>query len=106
MQSRVFQSMNAKRSYNRRTDAERIAELEAQIQSLRERAAERQRPDGPLLKEVPKIAKRLRKFGEKCHQFGRADLANSVVAFVAGLERAAQMDPTSEPRRGRGSKDE
>lgn len=99
-------SMNAKRAYNRRSDDERIAELEAQIAALRERAAEKDRPDLPLLKEVPKLAKRLHKFAAKCHEFGRADLANSVIAFVAGLERGAQYDPSTEVRRGRRGKDE
>ena len=98
--------MNAKRAYNRHTDEERIAELQAQIESLRIRAEEKQRPDGPLLKEVPRVARRLKDFADKCHRFGRADLANSVFAFVAGLERAAEIDPATETRRPRRSQDE
>jgi molecular chaperone GrpE (heat shock protein) len=96
--------MNGKRAYNRRSDDQRIADLEAQIELIRTRTEEKQRPDAAVLKEVPRVSQRLRKFADKCHQFGRADLANSVVAFVAGLERAAESDPTE--RRGRKSKDE
>ncbi|MBI5435166.1 MAG: hypothetical protein HZA52_20190 [Planctomycetes bacterium] len=98
--------MNAKRAYNRRTDDERIAELQAQIELLRTRAEEKQRPDGPVLKDVPRVATRLKKFADKCNQFGRADLANSVYAFVAGLERAADIDPTTESRRPRRSRED
>ncbi|MCE9596034.1 MAG: hypothetical protein K8S98_17735 [Planctomycetes bacterium] len=97
--------MNGKRAYNRRSDDQRIADLEAQIESIRTRTEEKARPDGPVLKAVPSVARHLRKFADKCHQFGRADLANSVFAFLAGLERAAESDPIGE-RRGRKSNDE
>lgn len=98
--------MNQKRSYNRRTDEERIAELQAKIEALNSKVQQKERPDAPLLKEIPRVQRRLRSFAQKAMDFGRADLANSVLAFVAGLERAADEDPTAPVRRGRRSRDE
>ena len=92
--------MTAKRSYNRRSDEERIAALQAKISNLQHKLESKQRTDLPLVRETPKLQKRLREFAQLANQNGRADIANSTVAFVAGLERMIQAQPV-EPRRSR-----
>jgi molecular chaperone GrpE (heat shock protein) len=77
----------AKRSYRKRTDDERIAQLQAQIDSLQRKVEKRERHDVPVLKEIPKVQKRLKRFAQTAVNYGREDLANSTMAFVAGLER-------------------
>lgn len=94
-----------KRAYTRRSDEERIAELQSKIESLQQKMQEKERPDSAILRELPRIQRRLNQFAQRCSDFGRPDLSNSIIAFLAGLERAAQ-DDTVQPRRGRRSKDE
>ena len=77
----------AKRSYNRRTDEERIQELKHRIAQLQTRLESKERPDKAVLKEIPKVQRRLRKFIQLALDHGRQDIANSTLAFVAGLER-------------------
>ncbi len=83
----------------RRSDEERIAALRAKIEMLRSKAQEAARPDQVLLREAPKIHKRLREFAQLAHDQGRADVANSIVAFMAGLDRMIQElpEPTRRP---------
>jgi hypothetical protein len=76
-----------KRSYNRRTPEEIVADLEAQIAKQEERLAAQARAEDPVLKSVPALLKRLRRFAQQAHDNGRADLGNSTTAFVASLER-------------------
>ena len=97
--------MNTKRAYTRRSDEQRIAELQAKISSIQTKLAQKERTDAPLLKEIPRVQRRLRKFAQKALDFGRADLANSVLAFVAGLERAADVE-ASPARRSRRTREE
>ncbi len=98
--------MTTKRAYNRRSDEDRIAELQSKIEAINAKLAEKSRPDGPVLKEFPKLQKRLKRFIETCDECGRSDLSNTVIAFLAGLDRAVNLDPTAGGRRGRRSKDE
>jgi molecular chaperone GrpE (heat shock protein) len=77
----------AKRTYNRRTDEQRIQELKHKIAALQTRLEKRERPDQAVLKEIPKVQRRLRKFIQLSLDNGRQDIANSTLAFVAGLER-------------------
>jgi hypothetical protein len=92
----------AKRKYTRRTDKELIDELQDKIKRVQERLESRQRKDSAVLKELPKVQRCLKRFAQLATDHGRADLSNSTLAFLAGLERAAQT-PLDVPntRRGR-----
>ena len=82
-----------KRPYRRRTDEERIAELQSKIAELEQRVQSEQRPDGEVLKAVPRIKKSLGRFAQLCVDHGRHDLSNSALAFLATLERQAEQIP-------------
>jgi hypothetical protein len=97
--------MTDKRTYNRRSDDERIADLQARISELQEKLETKQRPDLVVVREVPKLQKRLREFAQLANQNGRPDIANSTIAFLAGLERMASA-PAETPRRARRAGDE
>lgn len=92
-----------KRSYQRRTDDERIADLENRIKSLQQKAeakAEKaSRPDQAVLKSIPRLAKHLRKFADLAMAKGRQDIATSTWAFMAGLERNLGQDEPVRKRR-------
>jgi hypothetical protein len=90
-----------KRPYSRRSDDERIADLQAKIDELQGRIKKKERKDLPVLREVPRIQARLRKFVQLALDHGRHDLANSAMAYVAGLERA--LEDVDMPRRRRGA---
>ena len=86
----------AKRSYNRRTDEELISALEDQIKQIEERKQAKLRRDSPVLKEVPKIKRKLGSFAQLCMDHDRNDLVNTVMAFLATLESQAKSDvPTN-----------
>ncbi len=85
-----------KRSYRRRTDEERIAELEKKLADMKMRVESKTRQDSAVLKDIPRVQKRLRKFAQLAIDHGREDLANSTMAFVAGLDRVVQDEA---PRR-------
>ena len=77
-------------------------ELQKKIDSLQTRLEKKQRRDLPVLKEVPKVQRRLRKFVQLAMDHGRQDLATSAMAFIAGLDRV--LDGVEQPqRRGRAS---
>ena len=90
-------STTPKRTYRRRTDEEQIAELEAKIERLQKQVDSKSRPDLPVLKEIPKVQARMRKFAQLAINYGRDDLANSTMAFIAGLDRT--LDESGMPRR-------
>jgi len=79
-----------KRSYNRRTDEEIISDYQKQIKALEVRIMEKSRQDTPVLKELPKMKRKLAQFAQTCVDYGRGDLSNSTLAFMATLERQAQ----------------
>jgi hypothetical protein len=89
----------AKRSYNRRSEDQRIADLQAKIQKIKERMENKQRKDSPLLREVARVQRVLRKFAQTAQDHGRADVSMSTEAFVAGLERL--VNTPEEPVRRR-----
>lgn len=93
-------TMAEKRSYRRRNDSDRIAEMEAKIAELRQKIETRDRADQAVVDEVPKIQKRLREFAQLAMSHGRHDIANSTMAFMAGLERMKDDQP--EPLRRAG----
>jgi len=86
----------ATRKYNRRSDDELIAELQTKIDRVQARVESRKRRDSPVIKELPKIQRVLRRFAQLAIDHGREDLSNSTLAFLAGLERAAATPPESE----------
>ena len=95
-----------KRTYHRRSDEERISELNAKIEKLKSRLEMKQRKDTPVLKEMTKVQRVLRKFAQTALDHGREDLANSTTAFAAGLDRAIAMSGNDAPkRRGRGARE-
>ncbi len=81
-----------KRTYRRRSEQERIAELEGRINEIKTRLESRKRKDSPLQKEVPKLQKRLREFAARASECGRVDVYNTTVAFLAGLDRILNPD--------------
>lgn len=87
-----------KRPYNRKTEDERIQELQERIEMLKQRMEQKQRKDGPVLKELAKLRKALVRFSNVAMQCERADLSMSTQAFLAGLERSVGELP-EEPRR-------
>jgi hypothetical protein len=82
----------AKRSYRRRSDEERLAELQDRLSKLKERVAERKRKDSPLFRELSRTRRTLRILAQVAQDGGRADISNSTLAFLAGLERMAQSE--------------
>jgi len=92
------------RPSGRRSDEERIAELQRRIQDLQVKAeAQLQKanaPDHAVLKSIPKLARHLRKFADLAMAKGRSDIATSTWAFMAGLERNLGQDERSRRRRG------
>jgi hypothetical protein len=89
--------MTPKRTLLRRSDEERIADLETKIADLQRKLAVQQRTDTPVLQAAEKLAKRMREFAQLALHHGRDDAANSTIAFLAGLDRMLQNEP--EPRR-------
>ena len=83
---------STKRKYTRRTEEDRIRELEQRIQKMKTKIEERSRKDSPLMKEIPKLQVRLRKFADLALECGRADVSNSTVAFAAGIGRSLTPD--------------
>ena len=76
-----------KRKYRRRTEEERIAELEARIQELKTKKVLRERREDPLFREIPKMRKKLQSFAQLAMDHKRPDIANSATAFSSSLER-------------------
>lgn len=89
----------SKRRYNRRSPDERIADLERRIAALKNRQAAQSKKDDPVLREIPKLQRRLRKFAQLAMNHNRPDISNSVMAFSAGLERILRSELEPEPRR-------
>ncbi len=90
-----------KRTYNRRSEEDRIEELTARIEHLKQRMEQKQRKDGPVLKEMSKLRKALVRFSDIAMRCERADLSMSTQAFLAGLERNVGEVPDEPRSRGR-----
>lgn len=95
----------AKRTYTRRTDADRISELEQKISKIKTRIETRQVRDSPVAREAAKVQRALKKFAQLAVDEGRKDLANSVEAFGAGFEREIFSPPDGSIRRGKSKKE-
>ncbi len=84
---------SVKRSYNRRSADERIADLEAEIarqqEKIQDRARKRResRELSPVAKAIPKAKKHLEALAEVAQETDRHDVANSVHLFLVGLQR-------------------
>jgi hypothetical protein len=89
----------AKRAYNRRTDEAIIEELQMKLERVQARVEARDRPDAPVLKEVTKVNRTLRRFIKLAAEHGREDLCNMVEAFMSGLGRAAEEGQPKKPAR-------
>ncbi len=96
----------AKRSYNRRSDEQLIADLQERILRVEARVSAKQRSDAPVLKELPKINRALRRFAQAAVDHDREDLSNMALAFLAGLERAAEENPGTVVRKARTRREE
>lgn len=82
-----------KRTYRRRTEAEKIEDLQKQIEALESKIQAEQRPDTEVLKAIPKVKRSLSKFSQLCVDNKRHDLSNSILAFLGTLERQAKDIP-------------
>ena len=82
-----------KRSYHRRSDDERIADLQSKIAQLEVRIETDKRPDGEVLSQFPKVKRNLGKFAQLCVDNGRQDLSNSTLAFLNVLEKQTRDIP-------------
>ena len=78
----------AKRNYTRRSDQERIEELQSKITRIQTRIETRKLRESPINREAAKVQRMLRRFAQVAIDHGREDLANSTQAFAAGLERS------------------
>jgi hypothetical protein len=94
-------STPTKRNYQRRSDEDRISELTAKLEKIKQRVEMKTRKDSPVLREVSKVQRVLRKFAQTALDHGREDLANSTQAFAAGLERSVSATIDEPRRRGR-----
>jgi hypothetical protein len=99
-------AMTGKRTYHRRSDDERIAALQAKIVHLQNKVETKQRPDQPVVREAPKVQKKLRDFAQLAQENGRTDIANSTIAFLAGLDRMVQSSPVENRKGRRGGDDD
>jgi hypothetical protein len=90
-----------KRSYRRRSEDELIADYEAKIRQLEQKVEAKVRPDAVVLKDMPKMKRHLGKFSQLCMDNGRADLSNSILAFLATFEMQANQVPAGRSMLGR-----
>lgn len=98
-------SNTPRRRYNRRSDDQRIQELEHRIEELKAKQAAREKRDDPVVREIPKVQKRLRKFAQLAMDNNRPDIANTTTAFAAALERILRSE-LARNQNGRDESDE
>jgi len=70
-----------------------IADLEAKISGLKNRIESKKRKDSPVLKKWKRVQKTLGAFAQLSMDHERADVANSVGAFIAGTNRLVDEMP-------------
>lgn len=89
---------NDAKTRRHRTTAERIADLQAEIERQKRKVADRERKAAlkrelpPSIKRIPRLAKSLQEFSALATADGRQDVANSVSMFLAGLQRVYQEE--------------
>ena len=89
------ETASSRRKYRRRSDDERIADLERRIAELKKKQVAQQKKQDPVLREIPKLQRRLRKVAQLAMDHDRPDIANSITAFNAGLDRMARPEQRS-----------
>lgn len=92
-----------KRKYHRRSEAERIAELEAKLAQVQARVEAKTKRDkdqdrkhNELMREIPKLRKRLKGFSQLAADHNRMDISNTAMAFLLSLNRFYEEDITEE----------
>jgi hypothetical protein len=95
----------AKRSYTRRTDEQLIEELQSKLKRVEARIEAKHRADAPVLKEISKLSRSLRKFAQTATDYDRSDLSNMTLAFLSGLERAAEEVPNRRKAKSRNKRE-
>jgi hypothetical protein len=83
---------NMRRSYNRRSAEERVADLERKIAELKAKQVAREKKDDPVLRESQKLLQRLKNFVQLALDNSRHDIANSTLGFKSMLERTIQAE--------------
>lgn len=91
------------RSYHRRSADERLTDLDRKIAELKAKQASREKKDDPILREIQKLQKRLKRFIQTAHDHKRPDVANGAMGFKAMLDRILASEMGS---RVEGSTDE
>ncbi len=76
-----------RRTYKRRTADQRVAELDQKIAELKAKQAARDKRDDPILREIQKLHRRLKKFIQMALDHNRPDVANSALGFKSSLQR-------------------
>lgn len=89
---------NMRRSYNRRSPDQRVADLQKKISDLKAKRVAREKKDDPVQREIRKLLKRLKHFIQVAHDNRRPDVANSAMGFKSMLERirATELGPTAD----------
>ena len=85
-------STASRRKYKRRSDDERIADLEHRIADLKARQAAKDRKDDPVMREIPKVQRRLRKFAQLAMNHNRPDIAQ-IAPFPRSERSPARLTP-------------
>lgn len=82
-----------------RSPDERIADLEQQIELQKQKLARKNAKTAlpAVIKDIPRVQKRLQKFAQLAVDDGRQDIANSVSMFLAGLNRIYAEAKTPDP---------
>jgi hypothetical protein len=91
--------MAERRKYQRRSELERIAELEQRIAEIKAKQTEKEQKKDPVLREIPKLQRKLKKFVQFAVANDRQDIANTVMAFAAGLDRIQLAEESGARRR-------
>lgn len=90
----------------RKSEEERLEELQKQLEELKARVEEKSRRDLPVVRDYAKVEKVLRTFMQTAMDHGREDVAISVQAFLAGTTRMLDRPEEEEAPRRRGSRGE
>lgn len=97
-----------RRSYQRRSAEQRVADIQKKITELKAKQVAREKKDDPVLRELQKLMKRLKRFVQHAHDHKRPDIANSVMGFKSMLERilASEMNASPGTRSGKDEDDD
>lgn len=87
------------RTHRRRSADELVADLDRKIAELRAKQAAREKKGDPVLRELQKLQRTLKRFTQFALDHNRPDIANSTMGFRSILERLleAELSPRSRP---------